>query len=349
MTTENLGDLFEKNENNFNFLRLFAALMVIYGHTSAVTGNGPQDIFLQYIGFKFIGGIAVDVFFLISGFLITASAIHSKSLKYYIVSRIFRIYPALIICVIILVFIIGPILTTNEHYWNSSITWNYFLSNASSLSTEYFLPGVFESNHDKAVNGSLWSLPIELRLYGIILIFAFLRIVYNKRLFNIVLFSIFTIGFLDPSFFDVFFKYPNHKHVAMMFLLGSFIYINRYEIKISPIVILSLLLFAAMTHGTVYFIYAYILLLPVFVFSFSFSFFPALSLFRKIKDYSYGVYLYGWVVQQLVYLNAPDISNSFHTIISMFFSLLLAILSWHLIESKALSLKSYIYKKNQGD
>ena len=97
MTTENLGNLFEKNENNFNFLRLFAALMVIYGHTSAVTGNGPQDIFLQYIGFKFIGGIAVDVFFLISGFLITASAIHSKSLKYYIVSRIFRIYPALII------------------------------------------------------------------------------------------------------------------------------------------------------------------------------------------------------------------------------------------------------------
>jgi len=57
--------------NNFNLIRLIAALFVIYGHTAAVTGNGPNDIYLQYVGNKFIGGLAVDIFFIISGFFIS--------------------------------------------------------------------------------------------------------------------------------------------------------------------------------------------------------------------------------------------------------------------------------------
>lgn len=68
-----LGFMFNKHSNNFNIMRLIAAFAVIYGHAGAVTGKGPPDIFLQLIGFKFIGGVAVDVFFVISGYLITAS------------------------------------------------------------------------------------------------------------------------------------------------------------------------------------------------------------------------------------------------------------------------------------
>ena len=72
-------------------MRLIAALAVIYGHASAVTGKGPADIFLQWVGYKFIGGVAVDVFFVISGYLITQSALSKNGLIYYCASRILRI------------------------------------------------------------------------------------------------------------------------------------------------------------------------------------------------------------------------------------------------------------------
>lgn len=126
MHANTLGMLFKRKSNNLNLIRLLAAFSVIYGHASAITGHGPADIFLQVVGFKFIGGVAVDAFFVISGFLITASAASNNGIKYYLASRVLRIYPALIVCVSVTVLVVGPLLTTSSSYWSVSETWSYF-------------------------------------------------------------------------------------------------------------------------------------------------------------------------------------------------------------------------------
>ena len=87
MNNDTLGAVFDARNNSMNIMRLLAALAGIYGHASAVTGRGPGDLFLQFVGYKFIGGVAVDVFFVLSGFLITASAMSGKGIRYFVVSR----------------------------------------------------------------------------------------------------------------------------------------------------------------------------------------------------------------------------------------------------------------------
>ena len=337
MNGNTLGTVFDARNNSMNIMRLLTALAVIYGHASAVTGRGPGDIFLQFVGYKFIGGVAVDIFFVLSGFLITASALSAKGLRYFIASRVLRIFPALIVCCLLSVFVLGPLLTVSDEYWQSSATWRYLLGNATAYRTEYFLPGVFSGLHDKAVNGSLWSLQIEVRLYLIVGIIFLIGAFSSKKIFNTLFFSVIILGFFAPDTFSKLFEPENHRHVAMMFMIGSFAWVNRDSIPMRPDVLFALLVFAASLHGTNKFGFAYALLLPYLVFYISTGKWGLW--FNRMGDYSYGTYLYGWPCQQLVLMAYPDISNMGNTIISCFFALFLAILSWHLVEKSSLNLK----------
>ncbi|MDO9148513.1 MAG: acyltransferase [Hydrogenophaga sp.] len=297
MNENSLENLFKNKANNLNLIRLLSAFAVIYGHASAVTGKGPSDIFLQLVGYKFIGGVAVDVFFVISGFLITASAVSGNGIKYYFASRILRIYPALIICVAISTFILGPAMTSATNYWTDSRTWDYFLWNSSAIKTEYFLPSVFGSLHDRAVNGSLWSIAVEVRLYIVIVILAIFNLISHRTAFNILFFSALTLSYLLPEFALVISPYENHRHVAMMFFFGAFAWVNRQDIQVSPVILLALLMFSASQHGTPGFGFSYSLLLAYSIFYLAFL--PGLAWFNKVGDFSYGVYLYGWISQQI--------------------------------------------------
>lgn len=233
--------------------------------------------------------------------------------------------------------IVGPILTVTDNYFVNRETWTYLWMNSTAYSTVYFLPGVFETLHDRAMNGSLWSIVIEVKLYLIIFFLGFLSILKNKYVFNFLFFLLLIIGYFQPAFFDFFVKYEHHKHVALMFLMGSFIYVNKDDFYLNPLILLLLFFFAATQHGTNNFGVAYNVLLPYLVFYMGFSF--EIKLFNKLGDYSYGVYLYGWLVQQLVIYSYPSISNFYHAIISIFFALLLGVISWHIIEKKAMACK----------
>ena len=234
MNNDTLGAVFDARNNSMNIMRLLAALAVIYGHASAVTGRGPGDLFLQFVGYKFIGGVAVDVFFVLSGFLITASAMSGKGIRYFVVSRVLRIYPALIICVVLSVFLLGPLLTVSHEYWVSTATWRYLFGNATAYRTEYFLPGVFSGLHDPAVNGSLWSLLVEVRLYLMVGIGFMVGVFSSKRVFNTLFFSVIILGYFAPEVFSKLFGPENHRHVAMMFMIGAFAWVNRHSIPIGP-------------------------------------------------------------------------------------------------------------------
>ena len=91
-----LADAWASGRNNFNLLRLFAAWLVIYGHAWAITGSSGSDLVTRLTQFKFAGGVAVDVFFFISGLLIAAS-LQRNSVRAYLTSRALRILPALVV------------------------------------------------------------------------------------------------------------------------------------------------------------------------------------------------------------------------------------------------------------
>lgn len=147
--------------NNFNILRFLAALMVMAGHMGYILGTSVPQLWGEQIQV-----LGVRIFFLIGGFLITKSWLSDPHFLRYSVKRCSRIWPALIVYVLFVTFIAGPFitsLTVREYFFNSGIT--RYLKNILFY-IEYNLPGVFYTNpYPYAVNGSLWTLPVEMLMY----------------------------------------------------------------------------------------------------------------------------------------------------------------------------------------
>jgi peptidoglycan/LPS O-acetylase OafA/YrhL len=215
--------------------------------------------------------------------------------------------------------------------------WSYFLSLGLTYKGAFFLPGVFEGNINHAVNGSIWSVLIEVWLYLILLMGYVLGILRSRTLFNIFFFVLLVLIWQDGSYMPKLLSGTTNTHVCLMFYIGSFLYINRTTVPTSPYYLLLALFLAGITIGTDRFPHAYVLVLVTFFCTASFS--SQFAWMDRYGDYSYGVYLYGWPSQQVVALLMPKSSPPFQIIFSMCLALAMAVLSWHLIEKKALQLK----------
>ena len=132
-----LSHLSQGRDNNFNLIRIVAALVVLVTHSFALVGES--------IGMT-IGLIAVDVFFIVSGFLVTASLLTRQSTIEFLWARALRIFPALLVMLLLTVFVLGPFFTSLplSSYFSDRTTYDYLLK-CSTLFTGvvYKLPGVF--------------------------------------------------------------------------------------------------------------------------------------------------------------------------------------------------------------
>ena len=180
-----LAEASTRRDNNFNLIRLVAAWAVIFGHSHALAVWGGPDPVWSLLKIKFSGTVAVDVFFVVSGFLITAS-LERNTLRTFLASRALRIFPALLACVSACVFVLGPLLTTADDYWTRPETWRYFTANVGlSMNTAYFLPGVFAGRTFESINASLWSLPVEVRCYLALAVLGALSL-HRRWRFNVL-------------------------------------------------------------------------------------------------------------------------------------------------------------------
>ncbi len=153
--------------NHFNFIRLFAAFLVFYGHSFVLSG---QQALLHTALTHELG---LFIFFSISGYLISMSLDLDPSFKRYFIKRALRIFPVLFVVVVLSIFVLGPIFTTLslKEYFSSSVLSRYFEN--TFLHISFYLPGVFEHNPvPNAVNDSLWSLPVEFFMYILVAVFA---------------------------------------------------------------------------------------------------------------------------------------------------------------------------------
>lgn len=152
----------------FDLIRLLAATAVLVHHSLNVQYDAVavDPIYRFSRGFTHLGFGAVAVFFVISGFLVTPGLVRSRNVIDFAVRRIVRIYPALIVLVLGITFIVGPVLTQLplSTYFEEPGTLRY-AKNIIPL-TEDFLPGVFMPNGQPAiVDGSLWTLFYEVICY----------------------------------------------------------------------------------------------------------------------------------------------------------------------------------------
>ncbi len=320
----------ERKRDNFLIIRILAALAVIYGHSFALTiAVGQKDFVLMYLKKTHIAHEAVSIFFVISGFLVTGSYLNRKNILIFIRSRILRVYPALIICLLLSIMILGPIVSTYSisEYFSQNQTYTYFLKNLSLIKPDFTLPGVFTENRLTGVNGSLWTLPAEIRMYILLGVIGFLGILYNKILFNIVLFLFIVMSIWQPDLVPLISHNDKYFRLAGMFALGVFMYIHKNDIPLHFVILFLLLLASWISYSSSYFLIVFSFLLAYGVLYFAYV--PIIKNNEKyLMDISYGLYIYAFPVQQLLVHYYPQIRPYPLFWSATFITTIFAILSW---------------------
>jgi peptidoglycan/LPS O-acetylase OafA/YrhL len=344
-----LSDAVYSHNNNFNLIRFLAAYAVLISHSFVlVTGSGDNEPMVSTLNYS-LGGIAVDVFFVTSGYLITGSLLRRAGFASYFKARALRIYPALWVVVLLTVFVLAPLLTTYnlQDYFSDQSTWRYLYRNATVIpfSGHQFLPGLFETNrYPSIVNGSLWTLAAELACYLAVAMLWFFSSRFFKapkkamtRLTVALSVALLTsyylgkLGMLPPK--NAFRLYFYFFAGASMYLLADHIQIDHHKALLLVIAIVASLLFPAS------FMFLYPPLMVYLTFYLAYVPDGALRKFNLIGDYSYGIYIYAFPVQQSLVLLMPDIGIAEMIMSASLITLAFAVLSWHLIEKKALSYK----------
>ncbi|WP_150464660.1 acyltransferase family protein [Francisella sp. XLW-1] len=326
--------------NQLNFLRFFAAFLVLYGHGYVLYGLTPNTILSHTLG--------LAMFFSISGYLISYSWDRDPSFKRYFARRSLRIFPALIIMLLITTLLLGPIVTTLpiSEYFSSSITWYYILNN-SFLHIQYYLPGVFENAHVKnAMNGSLWSLPVEFFCYILVAAIGF---IFRKKakylaLLLLIITIILTLAW-DHLFKSQIVFYYTDVHSAVIvscfFWMGATLHhfkLNKLFSFEGFVIGLLIIIFMYQFNNNILNEILKIIILPYLVLAFGFSNANKLSIFNK-ADYSYGIYIYAFPIQQSIIYIFPNLSFTMYMITSAFCTLAMSVFSWHCIEKHILKYK----------
>jgi peptidoglycan/LPS O-acetylase OafA/YrhL len=332
--------------NNFDFIRLVLASLVIVAHSYTLTGKDEiLSVFTNgQIGF---GALAVDCFFILSGYFIFLSLQRSKNLGDYFWKRLLRLYPALIVLLLFTFFLI-PFLYVGNHLTSTLKAYpRYFLGGISLYNVQYFISGVFENNpYRKAVNGSLWSLSYEFSMYVITSFFFLIKktksvyIVMAVLIALFIILSLFKADFLKSYFSVILLHTNNFYKLAAYFLAGSIL--TCFDLQKMNNLMLKCALFMILLGSLFLNIYPFIapLALPLFVMLIGISATKYISSTGdKIGDISYGVYIYGFLVQQ-VFMNYFNLSAIGLMILSIPTTYLLAYISWHLVEKRMLKYKN---------
>ena len=335
--------------NNFDILRLSAAIMVVSSHSFAAVRENQPPSFLDPFGnaWSYLG---VLIFFSISGYLIAQSWIRDPSPGRYLAKRSSRIFPALFAATAFTSLVLGA-LTTNVNlleYFGSPNTWLYPV-----VKTLLFIPGnvdppgIFYDTPTGQVNPSLWTLPVEFTCYVALMVVLLIR----KPAWRLTLTGIgaavgaalsvqpiWSSTLLAPLTDHAVFNYA--IVLATAFFTGAFLSlcVVRWGWRFSPIVAallaMALVLASHIPWGSV----LLPLLVPYIVLTLALGL-PAMPLGRLREwDLSYAVYLYGFPIQQTIVQATHTTSALFVFVVAIAILIPLAALSWRFVERPSLAL-----------
>ena len=368
-----IGVILDENQGfgpGFDFARIALAFGVLWWHSVEVTQGSMDAYDLRPLWIADYS--IVPMFFALSGFLVAASA-QRLSLGQFYVNRGLRILPALIVEVGLSAFLLGTIFTTLplSEYFTSPRFWSYLTNIVGRVQLD--LPGVFDhqphlDSGRGVVNGSLWTVPLEMNCY--LLMFVVIAFGLMRRP---VLLACLALGILlainipnyiphlpdDGTSLRAFDRLPMADKRPLLvpaFVVGLIFYSMRYSIPYSRVLfggcIAALLVIGCIFEPTVWDnSLSIVCTAPILTYVIIFvglSDIPAVPFFHR-GDYSYGVYLYGYPIQQSVKAIFPGMASvGLHFVASAVLVTLFAAFSWHVIERPILSLrKTFSFVKRE--
>lgn len=341
----------EHRSNNFDALRLIGALLVVLGHGYALLGRqGDVPVVLGYQ----LQTIGVMIFFAISGYLITASWSRTRNPVTYALARCLRIFPALVVVVLVTALVIGPLVTTlpRGEYFDNPGTATYIVNNIKLLVT-FPLPGVWEDlPYATAVNGSLWTLFVEFLCYAAVpFLFVFPRFV--RPLGALVVLAV-VIHLAEvpqhesPVFWGVRLRdaaglWAFFAGGALLRLAGQRFSWFRFRTDIAVAGTAVLFLVDEVAPGLALEVASVVV--PYVVLTIGLARTPYIAQSARFGDFSYGLYLWAFPVQQLVVDVFGVQRMSVNLLMVVTITLALAALSWHLVEKPSMRLKELIVRR----
>jgi len=331
-----------EHQNNFNLLRFFFASLVIVSHVPELQdGNRSHEILTQIFGTISFGEMAVDSFFVLSGFLIVKSWQDRPDFVAFLSSRILRIYPGFIVTALLCALIVGPIYGETGYLQEfQPIKFSAGLVVLSLKGTSTVFPGT----HYPALNGPMWSIPYEFKCYLLVL-FCGLSGLLNRRWPWLVLLLVsMTVQIVNQG--DI----PNdpfngYFRCGMAFAAGGCFYLYRNAIPwtrgyawISLLVFLALLFVKPFAEPALCVFWGY----AIFYYAIAGK---ALLGFNRFPDVSYGVYLYAWPINKILLWYYPAMNVYAAMVVVFVLAICAGSASWHGVESPFMRMKKHFRRK----
>ena len=335
--------------NNFNFVRLLLAALVLLSHSfELIDGNRSREPLTRIFHTLSFGELAVDGFFLVSGFLIVRSWQGAPQLWPYFRKRVLRIYPGFIAAFLVCLLLVGPLA--------SALKWGEYLraicTPTTLISLVFLAPpdkvAVFAGQPYPALNGAMWTIAYEFRCYILVALLGVAGLI-NRRMGWLILtllllaFHPLKTQFPTFNFPDSFYLFGSTApllRLTLFFLAGGCYYLFLPELRFLFSTVLLFLPFLMAALFNIYFAEIALSTLGAYIFFwFVFLPIPLLDRFKHHSDVSYGLYLYGWPVQKILLWYIPTLSPLLLFPLALTLSYGCGYLSWKLVERPALALK----------
>lgn len=351
-----LTDAVRSRDNLFDLLRVSSAFAVIFSHSFSLTGRAEP--IGTATGFE-VATLGVFALFAISGFLLAAGWEGGQDTRAYWIKRALRILPGLIVSSLLTALVLGPLLSdlSLSSYFSAGAPYLYVVKHAVLDTFSAYLPGVFTHNpYPRTVNGSLWTIPVEVCCYFALFLAARWAALPRPRLLLVILIGVcaaMIVGHPPDA--------PTGKaagtvtellgglRLCGVFLCGTLLWVERDRIRFNPtfVAVSIVLVFIPWPSGLHSVID--ILLVPYVVVAIGSQRRGRLAFLTAAGDVTYGVYIYSYPLQQSLAHVISGLSPLEMMAISYPVSWGCGILSWRLLERPAMSLRGRLGARPRPD
>lgn len=334
----------EGHDNFFTPLRLLFATLVVVGHTFSIAlrdiSTEPQVLYHYTFSY-----LAVNLFFIASGFLVTKSMVYRSDTPSFISARALRIFPALIVHVLFVMIVIGPLATKAplREFFSDPDWYLQPLKVLTFYDTEMVMPRAFETNLEPLGSAPLWTLRYEVLAYiGTLGVFSlgFLR----KKWMVLLQFILPAIGWIVLHSLGLFDKLPatieSVCRFGIAYGIGATIYAYRDRLTFSWTSLAIMAVASYMLRNTPVLEVTMNVVLAWFIFRVAYMRMPSMNWMQRIPDLSYGIYIYHWCILQLLFYWLPNLSVTALFALTLPITVGLAAMSWYIVEKPALKSKT---------
>lgn len=345
-----LNAILAPERNNFTLVRLLSALAVLISHTLLLHSGNPANEILAGLTFYNLGEHAVNVFFVLSGLMVSMSLARASSPIDFALARILRIFPALVVCTLVIALAIGPLVTQlpPSDYFSNLTVLKFVLRTMFATTGGAELPEVFTTNpYPAMVDAPIWTLKYEIFCYFALAILVFTRAIGSSFRFAAVIAASCLLSgvVLIADWRQIPDPVDHMCRFWLCFSFGMILHRLRHVVPVS--VGLVMLLGGAWwaTHGT-----PLERIVSLFVTGYGAIWVASIPLgpLRKLTsdiDLSYGIYIYGWPITQLLVWSWPNSSTASTEMAAVVTTVIASAISWFAIEKRALAIRKPVVSR----